>query len=321
MALTDQGVGRRTGWRPSYGDQIFWGITLLIALGVIGVMLWMCYEMWQQSSLSREAFGLSFFWTTTWDPVAERFGALPYIFGTVVSSLVALVLAGPIGIGIAIFLVELASERIRNPIDFLVEMLASIPSVVYGLWDLFVMVPWIGSTLGPALSRSLGFLPLFKGPSFGVSMLSASLILTVMIIPTVAAVARDVLQAVPNHQREAMLAMGATNWEMVWHAVLPYGRAGMIGGIMLGLGRAFGETTAVTMVIGNQPLIHASLLQPGHTMAAVIANEFTEATYNLYLHALIEIGLVLFLVSFVLNLLARLLVWQVSRGPAGAVRA
>ncbi|MEI8308926.1 MAG: phosphate ABC transporter permease subunit PstC [Chloroflexales bacterium] len=321
MALTKHGVGRRTGWRPSYGDRIFWVITMLIALGVIGLMFGMCYEMWQQSALSRAAFGWSFFWTTAWDPVAEEFGALPYIFGTVVSSLVALAMAGPIGIGIAIFLVELAPEKLRSPVGFLVEMLASIPSVVYGLWGLFVMVPWIGSTLGPGLSHTLGFLPIFKGPSFGVSMLSASLILTVMVIPTVAAVARDVLQAVPNHQREAMLAMGATKWEMVWHAVLPYGRAGIIGGVMLGLGRAFGETMAVTMVIGNQPSIHTSILQPGHTMAAVIANEFTEATYDLYLHALIEIGLVLFLVSFVLNLLARLLVWQVSRGPAGAIRA
>ena len=321
MASANQAVAHRAGWRPSYGDIIFWFVTLLVALGVIGLMFWMAYEMWQQSSLSRAAFGWSFFWTTTWDPVAKEFGALPYIYGTVVTSLVALVLAGPIGIGIAIFLVELAPDRIRDPIGFLVEMLASIPSVVYGLWGLFVMVPWIGSALAPALSRSLGFLPLFKGPSFGVSMLAASLILTVMIIPTIAAVARDVLQAVPNHQREAMLALGATKWEMVWHAVLPYGRAGIIGGIMLGLGRAFGETMAVTMVIGNQPVIHASLLQPAHTMAAVIANEFTEATYDLYLDALIEIGLVLFLVSFVLNLLARLLVWQVSRGPGGAIRA
>ncbi len=321
MTQPEPGVGRRTGWRPSYGDQIFWGITFLIALAVIGLMLWMCYAMWQQSALSRAAFGWSFFWTTAWDPVTEEFGALPYIFGTVVTSLVALALASPIGIGIAIFLVELAPDHLRSPIGFLVEMLASIPSVVYGLWGLFVMVPWVGRVLGPGLSHTLGFLPIFKGPSFGVSMLAASLILTLMVIPTVAAVARDVLQAVPNHQREAMLAMGATKWEMVWHAVLPYGRAGIIGGVMLGLGRAFGETMAVTMVIGNQPSIHTSILQPGHTMAAVIANEFTEATYDLYLHALIEIGLVLFLVSFILNLLARLLVWQVSRGPAGAIRA
>jgi phosphate transport system permease protein len=321
MALTEQGVARRTGWRPSYSDRVFWVITLLVALGVIGMMLLMSYEMWKQSSLSRAAFGWPFFWTTTWDPVAEEFGALPYIYGTLVTSLVALIMAAPIGIGIAVFLVELAPDRIRNPIGFLVEMLAAIPSVVYGLWGLFVMVPWIGKSLAPALSRSLGFLPIFKGPSFGVSLLAASLILTVMIVPTITAVARDVLLAVPNHQREAMLAMGATKWEMIWHAVLPYGRAGIIGGIMLGLGRAFGETMAVTMVIGNQPAIDLSLLQPGHTMAAVIANEFTEATYDLYLHSLIEIGLVLFLVSFILNLLARLLVWQVSRGPVGAVRA
>jgi phosphate transport system permease protein len=247
--------------------------------------------------------------------VAEQFGALPFIFGTVVSSLLALMIAVPVGIGAAIYLSELAPKAVRPPLTFLVELLAAIPSVVYGLWGIFILAPWLRTWVEPILGRTLGFLPLFQGPPYGVGMLAAGLILAIMIVPFITAVSREVLLAVPRTQREAALALGATGWETTRLAVLRYGRSGLLGAVLLGLGRALGETMAVTMLIGNRPEISLSLFAPGYTMASVIANEFTEATSDLYLGALIEIGLLLLVLTLAVNALARLLVWSMGRCP------
>jgi phosphate transport system permease protein len=260
------------------------------------------------------AFGWRFLVTSTWDPVAGSFGALPFVYGTLVSSALALLIAVPLSLGAAIYLAELAPFWIRPPIAFLIEMLAAVPSVVYGLWAIFVMVPWLRDGVQPALGRWLGFLPLFQGPPYGVGMLAAGLILSIMVIPYITSVSREVLLAVPTAQREAALGIGATRWEVTRIAVLRYGRTGLVGAILLGLGRALGETMAVTMVIGNRPEVAVSLFAPGYTMASVIANEFTEATSDLYVSALVEIGLLLLVVTVIVNALARLLVWSVS-GP------
>ncbi|MCL4369507.1 MAG: phosphate ABC transporter permease subunit PstC [Chloroflexi bacterium] len=308
------GLKTRVGNR---GDTAFRGVVTLLACGILALVALMVIKMADGSMPAIQRFGLGFLWGTTWDPVAQEFGALPFIFGTVVSSSIALLVGGPIGLGAAIYLSELAPDWLRNPVSFLVELLAAIPSVVYGLWGVFVMAPWLRSALEPLLSRSLGFLPLFQGPSYGIGMLAGGLILAIMILPTITAVSRDVMRAVPRTQREGMLALGATPWEVIWGAVMPYARSGILGSVILGLGRALGETMAVTMVIGNRPDISASLFAPSYTMASVIANEFSEATYNLYLSALIEIGLALFGVTLLLNALARLLVWRTARMPAG----
>jgi phosphate transport system permease protein len=260
------------------------------------------------------AFGWRFLVTSTWDPVAEVFGVLPLIYGTLVSSALALLLAVPLGLGSAIFLAELAPFWIRPPIAFLIELLAAVPSVVYGLWGIFVLAPFLRGWIQPALGSTLGFLPLFQGPPYGIGMLAAGIILAIMVLPFIVAVSREVLLAVPNTQREAALALGATRWEATRVAVLRYGKSGLIGAVLLGLGRAIGETMAVTMVIGNRPEISLSLFAPGYTMASMIANEFTEATSDLYLSALVEVGLLLFVVTVVVNALARLLVWSVG-GP------
>lgn len=264
-------------------------------------------------------FGAAFFVTSTWDPVAEEFGALPFIYGTVVSSALALLIAVPLGLGVAIFLAELVPGRLRAPISFFIELLAAIPSVVIGLWGIFVLVPWVRTVLGPALRVTLGFLPLFSGPPLGIGMLSAGLVLAAMVVPFIVAVSTEVMRAVPRSQREAALALGATAWETTRTAVLPYARSGIIGAIFLALARALGETMAVTMVIGNVPQIRASLFAPGYTIPAVIANEFTEATSDLYVAALIYAGVVLFIVTVAMNALARLLVARVARGP-GMIR-
>jgi phosphate transport system permease protein len=266
---------------------------------------------WESSGAIR-TFGWTFLSTSVWDPVAKQFGALPFIYGTLVSSMLALLQAVPLSIGTALFLSELAPGWVRAPVSFLIELLATIPSVVYGLWGIFVLVPWMRMYIGPALSSTFGFLPIFSGPNYGVGMLTASMILAVMIVPYITSVAQEVFRAVPSTQREAAFALGATRWEMIRTAVLPYGRTGVIGAVMLGLGRALGETMAVTMVIGNRTDISLSLFAPASTMASVIANEFTEATYDLYVQALVEIGLVLLVVTIVVNMLARLLVWQVA---------
>jgi phosphate transport system permease protein len=301
------------------GDRLLQLLTRAAASGLLVLVVAMVAAMAWLARPALRAFGGAFLVTSTWDPVAEIFGALPFIYGTLVSSLLALAIAVPLGLGAAIYLAELAPLWIRPPIAFLIELLAAIPSVVYGLWGIFVLAPWLREWVQPALGTALGVLPLFQGPPYGVGMLAAGIILAIMIVPFIAAVAREVLLAVPSTQREAALALGATRWETTRVAVLRYGRSGLIGAVLLGLGRALGETMAVTMVIGNRPVISASLFAPGYTMASVIANEFTEATSDLYLAALVEVGLLLFAVTVLVNALARLLVWSVG-GPVREVR-
>ena len=286
------------------GTGLF-GLVLVLLVAAIGV------ELFRQSLLSVQKFGLNFWRTQTWDPVANEFGALPFIWGTLYSSVLALLIAAPISIGIAVFISELAANRLKPVLVFLTELLAAIPSIVYGLWGMFVLVPAV-RTLETAIPQSLKALPFFSGPPFGLGMLSAALILAVMVIPFTSSVAREVLKAVPVAQREGAYALGATRLEAIT-AALYYARTGIVGAIMLGFGRALGETMAVTMVIGNNPRISLSLLAPQHTMAAVLANEFTEADTPLYLNALIEIGLVLFIMTLVINSFSRLLIWSMAR--------
>lgn len=304
---------RRPGVSPPAGrhgpaDRFFRATVTTVALSVLAITGLIVYELYRNSRLPIETFGWGFLWGTNWDPVAEQFGALPFIYGTLVSSMIALVVAVPVGLGVAIFLSELAPRWLSDPAAFLVELLAAIPSVIYGLVGIFILVPWIRNVLEPLLSGTLGFLPLFRGAPYGVGMLAAGLLLAIMVVPFIVSVSREILMAVPRSQREAVLSLGATRWEMVRVAVLPYARSGIVGSVFLALARALGETMAVTMVIGNRPEIRLSLFEPGYTMAAVIANEFTEAASDLYLQALIEIGLVLFAVTILVNALARLLI-------------
>jgi phosphate transport system permease protein len=299
-----------------HGDQLFSGTLRAVGLGFIAMMLAMIASLAVSAWPAIHRFGLGFVVGSNWDPVAESFGSLPFIYGTLVSSVLALAMAVPLGLGAAIYLAELAPAWVRPPVGFLIELLAAVPSVVYGLWGIFVLVPLLRAWVQPALGATLGFLPLFQGPPYGVGMLAAGIILAIMVVPFIATVSRDVLLAVPNTQREAALAIGATRWESTRIAVLRYGRSGLIGAVLLGLGRALGETMAVTMLIGNRPEISVSLFAPGYTMASVIANEFTEATGDLYLSALIEVALLLLVVTVVVNALARLLVWSVG----GAVK-
>lgn len=280
------------------------GIVLLLAVGI-------AFELVRHSLLSIEKFGLRFWIGKVWDPVSGEFGAFPFLWGTLYSSVLALAIAAPISIGIAVFLSELAHGRLRRPLIFLTELLAAIPSIVYGLWGIFVLIPLV-RRLETAMPPDLRKLPFFTGPPLGVGMLAAALILTIMVIPFCSAVAREVLRAVPSAQREAAYALGATRFEAI-RAALFHGRTGIAGALLLGFGRALGETMAVTMVIGNNPQFSLSLFAPQHTMAAVIANEFTEAADDLYLNALMEIGLVLFLVTLVVNGLSRLLIWSLER--------
>ncbi len=301
------------------GDRVFKFVMLLCGLAVLATLGVIVYQLVLRSGLSWHAFGFKFFAGHDWDPVNERFGAMPFIYGTLVSSLLALLIAVPLAIGVAVFTTEMCPVALRGPLSFFVELLAAIPSVVYGLWAIFVLVPILSGYIEPFLSRTLGWTGLFVGPPYGISMLAAGIILAIMIIPIISSITREVLMVVPQHQREAALALGATRWEMIRIGVLRNARAGIMGGIILGLGRALGETMAVTMVIGNRPEIPKSLFAPGYTMASVLANEFSEATGDVYLSALIEIGLALFLVTIVVNALARLLVWTVTRGqPARA---
>jgi phosphate transport system permease protein len=307
--------------RLEHGDVIFRALTVAAALLVIGVTAAIGYALWQNSALPREKFGLAFLSGTNWDPVAEDFGALPFLYGTLQTSLLALAIAVPLGLGIAIFLSELAPPWLRQPVGFVVELLAAVPSVVLGLWGLFVFVPVFVKPLGQLLNQTLGWLPLFGGPVFGPSRLAATLILTVMILPTLVAITRDVFLAIPSSQREGALGLGATQWEMITQNLIPYGLSGILGAVILALGRAMGETIAVTMVIGNNLDLSASLLHPGYTMASLIANEFTEATTDLYREALIEVGLVLFGLTLLVNILARVLVWRVARRVPTEARA
>jgi len=296
------------------GDRVFQSAITACGLAVLGVLGLIVYELVRRSTLSWHSFGFKFFASSEWDPVNEQFGALPFVYGTLVSSLVALVIAVPLSLGVAVFTTEMCPKKLRGPLSFFVELLAAIPSVIYGLWAIFVLVPLLSQYVQPFLASTLGWTGLFSGPPYGIGMLAAGIILAIMIIPIISSIAREVLQVVPQHQREAVLALGATRWEMIRLGVLRNARAGIVGGIILGLGRALGETMAVTMVIGNRPEISKSLFAPGYTMASVLANEFSEATGDTYLSALIEIGLALFLVTIIVNALARLMVWTVTRG-------
>jgi len=290
------------------GDEVAHLITLLAAASIIVVTVMLVYQLFINSALPRHKFGFEFFLGKTWDPVSEEFGALPFIYGTVVSSALALLVAVPLGVGAAIFLSELAPPGISNYLTFVIELLAAVPSVIYGLLGIFILVPVLRKVVEPFLKTTLGFLPLFKGPMYGVGMLAGGLVLAVMIVPFIISVSREVLLAVPVEQREAALGLGATKWESTWQVVVPFARVGIMASIFLALARALGETMAVTMVIGNDPKINASLFAPGYSIAAVIANEFTEATTDMYLQALIELGLVLFLLTILINGLARLVI-------------
>ena len=286
------------------GTGVF-AVVLIALVAAIGV------ELYRQSLLSIRAFGWQFWQTDIWDPVAGQFGARPFIWGTLYSSILALIIATPIALGIAIYISELAPARLRRPLVFLTELLAAIPSIVYGLWGIFVLVP-IVRQLEVATPEWLKGFPLFTGPPLGVGMLAAALILSIMVIPFTSSVAREVLKAVPQAQREGAYALGATRWEAIRMALF-YARTGIIGAVMLGFGRALGETMAVTMVIGNNPQISWSLYAPQYTMSAVLANEFAEATDDLYLHALVEIGLVLFIITLIINVISRLFIWSMAR--------
>jgi phosphate transport system permease protein len=302
------------------GDAVFRGVLFCCALLLLVVVALMFVEIGSNARLSLRVFGLGFLVGREWDPIRGEFGALPFVYGTVVSSVLALLLAVPVSLGIAVFLVEQAPRSLARPLAFLVELLAAIPSVVYGLWGIFVLAPFLREHVQPPLQKAFGWLPFFQGTATGIGLFTGGVILAIMVTPIITAVVRDVLAAVPVSQREAALALGATKWETT-RVVLANGAPGIAGAIILGLGRAVGETMAVTMVIGNRPEISASLFQPSYTIASVIANEFTEATGDLYLSALVELGLVLFLVTFVVNGAARLLVWSVTRGTSGVARA
>jgi phosphate transport system permease protein len=300
-------VGERMAPPSRFGDRMFAWLTLSMALVVVALVFLVGWQLARGSSLAIQRFGFNFLYTSTWDPVAEHFGALPFIYGTAVSSLIALIIAVPLSIATAIYLTELAPLWIRQPIVSLIEMLAAIPSVILGLWGIFVMIPWLRQHPFPWLKKLFGWSPLFDGPIYGVSMLAGGIIIAVMILPIITSVSREILRSVPNLQREAAYALGATRWEVTRIAVLSYAQKGLFGAVILGLGRALGETMAVTMVIGNTPQIRASLFAPGYTLASVLANEFTEATTDLYLQALFEIGLVLFGITILANLIAQLL--------------
>jgi phosphate transport system permease protein len=300
-------------------DNTFAAVMLVCACSIFAIVLFIFGILVIHSRPSLVAFGWKFFTRSAWDPVSGDFGALPFIFGTLATSLLALFMAVPLALGVAVFLTELCPRPLRAPISFLTELLAAIPSVVYGLWAVFVLVPLMRNPIGPFLVKTLGWTGLFSGPNFGVGLLTASIILAIMILPIISSLTRDIMTAVPNSQREAVLALGATRWEMIRIGVLRNSRIGIVGAIMLGLGRALGETMAVTMVIGNHPDIGKSLFAPANTLASVIAGEFSEATSDIYLSALIEIGLALFLVTIVVNAIARLMVWAVTRGAPARV--
>ena len=290
------------------GDEIAHLITLMFATSIFIVTALLVYELYRNSVLPRHKFGWAFFVTQTWDPVFENFGALPFIFGTVVTSALALLIAVPLGVGAAIFLAELAPRGVSDVLTFIIELLAAVPTVIFGVIGMFVLVPIMRLYVQPFLKATLGFLPLFKGPAYGIGFLTAGILLGIIVIPFIVSVSREVLLAVPVDQREAALALGATKWEATWKVVVPFARTGIFGSIFLSMARALGETMAVTMVIGNVPKIATSLFAPGYSIAAVIANEFSEATGDLYVQSLVELGLVLFLLTILLNGLARLMI-------------
>jgi phosphate transport system permease protein len=306
---------RERGAASGIGDRVYNVVTAAFAFCVPLLLVFLAWEIGVAAWPALETAGWSFLTTSEWDVSQGKFGAAPAIFGTLVSSAIALLIATPLAVGVAVFLSEFAPRWLQQPVAFLVDLLAAIPSVVYGLWGVFVLVPLLREHVMPFLrdTMHLGATPLFSGPAYGPSMLAAGLILAVMALPYISAVSREVLRAVPRSQREAALALGATRWETIRDAVLPYAKSGIVGGIILGLGRALGETMAVTMVIGNRPEISASLFSPGYTMASLIANEFSEATDDMHVSALMAVGAVLFLITIVVNAIARWLVWRVSR--------
>jgi phosphate transport system permease protein len=307
---------RRFFTRVLRGDQLAYLVTLAAATAVVVIVALLVYQLWSNSELAIHKFGFSFLNGRAWNPNTGEFGALPFIYGTCITAAIALLIAVPLGVGAAIFLAELAPPPVSNVMTFLIELLAAVPSVIYGVLGVFVFIPAMQAWIVPALRNTLGFLPIFQGGFYGVSMLTAGLILSIMVVPYIISVSREVLLAVPAEQREAALALGATKWEATWDIVLPNARTGIIGSIFLALARALGETMAVTMVIGNTPQIAASLFAPGYSIAAVIANEFTEASGDLYLSSLVFLGLVLFGLTIVINAAARVLVLTTGRRGA-----
>jgi len=300
-------------------DTAFRWLALLAALTIVGLIALVGWELYGGARLAVAKFGVKFLVNSTWDPVTDTYGAWPFIFGTLVSSLIALVIAVPLGVGTALYLTEMAPGRLRQPIIMVIEMLAAVPSVIFGLWGIFVLLPWLRDHLFPWLQKLFGFLPIFQGAIYGVSMLAGGIIVAIMILPIVTSVSREILRSVPNLQREAAYALGATHWEVIRIAVLSYARRGLFGAMVLGLGRALGETMAVTMVIGNRPEVSASLFAPGYTLASVIANEFTEATTDLYLSSLFELGLVLVAVTLLVNIIAQLMLRSLAGSGSGKV--
>lgn len=299
--------------RLKKGDEVAFLVTFASALSIIVITGLLVQRLWIDSALSRHLFGWKFLHTSTWDPVKGQFGALPFIYGTVITALLSLVIAAPIGIGAAMFLAELAPRKIMNVLTFMIELLAAVPSVIFGLLGIFVLLPILHGYVVPVIQKLFGFLPIFQGKFNGVSYFSAACVLAIMIVPFIVSISREVLLAVPQSQREAMMALGATKWDVTWRAVFPYAKRGILGSIFLALARALGETMAVTMVIGNVPKISESLFAPGYTIAAVIANEFTEAPGDLYISSLIELALVLFAVTMIINALARILMLGMKR--------
>lgn len=326
--IVTESLTERIARRTRHGDGLFWGITLFFAVVVIILVFAIGFVTWNNSEQARKEFGLGFFASSDWNPVETEvnpasFGALPAILGTLISSLIALLLAAPIAIGIGVFLAELCPTSLRTPLSFMVELLAAIPSVIYGVWGVMVFAPFFTEYIAIPLSETFGnIIPWLSGEQVaaGRGLLVAGIILSIMILPTIAAITRDVLSLVPNTQREALLALGATRWEVIWLAVMPYARAGIIGGVMLGLGRALGETMAATMLVGNRPQVPTSLLEPATTAASLVASELTNAQSLQHESALVLIALALFAITLLLNLCARLLIWYVNRGPVGSAR-
>jgi phosphate transport system permease protein len=304
---------------PRWPDQSFRWLALLAALAIVALIVLVGWELYSGAQLSVKKYGIGFLGSSRWNPVTDKYGALPFIFGTLVSSVIALLIAVPLGVATALFLTEMAPVRMRQPVITVIEMLAAVPSVIFGLWGIFVLIPWLRDHLFQWLKHSLGFLPLFQGPIYGPSMLAAGIVVAIMILPIITSVSREILRSVPNLQREAAYALGATHWEVIRIAVLSYARRGLFGAAVLGLGRALGETMAVTMVIGNRPEISASLFAPGYTLASVVANEFTEATTDVYLSALFELGLVLVAVTILVNAIAQLMLRTLAGSGSGKV--
>jgi len=300
-------------------DMSFRWLALLAAATIVGLIFLVGWELYRGAHLAVSHFGINFLGSSVWDPVADVYGAWPFIFGTLVTSVIALLIAVPLGVGTALYLTEIAPIRIRQPVIMIIEMLAAVPSVIFGLWGVFVLIPWLRDNLFVWLKQWLGFLSLFQGPIYGVSILAGGIIVAIMILPIVTSVSREILRSVPNLQREAAYALGATHWEVIRLAVLTYARRGIFGAAVLGLGRALGETMAITMVIGNRAEVSSSLFAPGYTLASVIANEFTEATTDLYLSALFELGLVLLALTILVNALAQLMMRSLAGSGTGKV--